>query len=98
VQAEDLNPYAIATRQFDRAADELDLDPSLREVLRAPKRSLVVSVPVRMDDGHVRVFAGYRVQHNIARGPAKGGVRFHPDVTLDEVRALASWMTIVRTA
>jgi glutamate dehydrogenase/leucine dehydrogenase len=90
---ENLNPFAIAQQQFDRAAGELALDASMREVLRQPKRALIVSVPIKMDDGTVRVFEGYRVQHNIARGPAKGGIRFHPNVTLDEVKALASWMT-----
>ena len=87
------NAFETAVEQFDRAADLLDLDPGLREVLRRPKRQLIVSVPTRMDDGSIRVFEGYRVQHNIARGPAKGGIRYHPQVTLDEVKALASWMT-----
>ena len=87
------NPFEVALEQFDRAADILDLDPGLRETLRRPKRQLIVSIPVRMDDGSVRVFEGYRVQHNIARGPAKGGIRYHPQVSLDEVKALASWMT-----
>ncbi|HYP54604.1 MAG TPA: Glu/Leu/Phe/Val dehydrogenase dimerization domain-containing protein, partial [Pyrinomonadaceae bacterium] len=91
--AEELNPYRIATAQFDRAADLIRLDDSLRRVLASPKRQLIVSVPVKMDDGRVQVFEGYRVQHNIARGPAKGGIRYHPGVTLDEVRALAAWMT-----
>ncbi|HKZ51713.1 MAG TPA: Glu/Leu/Phe/Val dehydrogenase [Candidatus Acidoferrales bacterium] len=89
---EDLNPYAISQLQFDQAADYLKLDPGLRAVLRTPKRQMVVSVPTRMDDGSVRVFEGYRVQHNIARGPAKGGIRYHPSVSLDEVKALAAWM------
>jgi glutamate dehydrogenase/leucine dehydrogenase len=90
---EDLNPYRIAQMQFDIAAEYLKLDPGLRQVLRTPKRILEVSMPVKMDNGQVKVFTGFRVQHNIARGPAKGGVRFHPSVTLDEVKALASWMT-----
>jgi glutamate dehydrogenase (NAD(P)+) len=90
---ENLNPFAIAQQQFDRAADMLNLDAGTREVLRRPKRALMVSVPTKMDDGTVKVFEGFRVQHNIARGPAKGGIRFHPNVTLDEVKALASWMT-----
>src|SRR6186997_650850 len=90
---EELNPFEIAKQQFDRAADYLELDQSLRNVLRAAKRQLIVSIPVRMDGGVTKVFEGYRVQHNIARGPAKGGIRYHPGVTLDEVRALASWMT-----
>jgi len=90
---ENLNPFAIAVMQFDRAADYLDLDDGLRELLKTPKRQLVVSIPVKMDDGSLRVFEGYRVQHNLARGPGKGGIRYHPDVTLDEVKALAMWMT-----
>src|SRR2546423_10544472 len=90
---EELNPFNIAQQQFDWAASYLTLDESTRQVLRNAKRQLVVSIPVRMDGGGVRVFEGYRVQHNIARGPAKGGIRFHPNVTLDEVKALASWMT-----
>src|SRR5512143_2922933 len=90
---EELNPFEIAKQQFDRAADYLELDQSLRNVLRTAKRQLIVSIPVRMDGGETKVFEGYRVQHNIARGPAKGGIRFHPDVSLDEVKALASWMT-----
>jgi glutamate dehydrogenase/leucine dehydrogenase len=87
------NAFETAVEQFDRAADLLELDPGLREILRRPKRQLIVSVPTKMDDGSIRVFEGYRVQHNIARGPAKGGIRYHPQVTLDEVKALASWMT-----
>jgi glutamate dehydrogenase (NAD(P)+) len=90
---EELNPYEIAKQQFNRAADYLDLDPSMRHVLENAKRQLIVSIPVKMDGGDVQVFEGYRVQHNIARGPAKGGIRYHPNVTLDEVKALASWMT-----
>jgi glutamate dehydrogenase (NAD(P)+) len=89
---ENLNPYLISLLQFDQAADHLKLDSGLREVLRTPKRQMIVSVPTRMDDGSVKVFEGYRVQHNIARGPAKGGIRYHPNVTLDEVKALAAWM------
>jgi glutamate dehydrogenase (NAD(P)+) len=90
---EELNPFEIAKQQFTRAADYLDLDDSMRSVLKNAKRQLVVSIPVKMDGGDVQVFEGYRVQHNIARGPAKGGIRYHPNVTLDEVKALASWMT-----
>ncbi|MFQ5792923.1 MAG: Glu/Leu/Phe/Val dehydrogenase, partial [Acidobacteriota bacterium] len=90
---EDLNPFHIASKQFDTAAEILNLEDGMREVLRTPKRQLVVSIPTRMDDGTIRVFEGYRVQHNIALGPAKGGIRYHPNVTLDEVKALASWMT-----
>jgi glutamate dehydrogenase (NAD(P)+) len=90
---EDLNPFRIATRQFDTAAEKCGLDPGLREVLRRPRRALSLSLPVKMDDGSTRVFDGFRVQHNSARGPCKGGIRYHPDVTFDEVKALASWMT-----
>ncbi len=93
VLQEELNPFEIAKQQFNTAADLLNLDPSLRQVLQTPKRQLIVSIPVKMDGGDVKVFEGYRVQHNIARGPAKGGIRYHPNVTLDEVKALASWMT-----
>ncbi len=87
------NPFLNAQRQFDIAADLLDLDIGLRRILRVPQRELSVSFPVKMDDGSIQVFHGYRVQHNIIRGPAKGGIRFHPAVDLDEVRALAMWMT-----
>src|SRR5436190_895576 len=90
---EELNPFEITKQQFDRAADYLELEQSLRNVLRSAKRQLIVSIPVRMDGGETKVFEGYRVQHNIARGPAKGGIRYHPNVSLDEVKALASWMT-----
>ncbi len=88
-----IDPWASAQRQFDIAADQLHLDPGLRTVLRETERELIVSVPVRMDDGRVEVFTGYRVQHNLGRGPSKGGLRYHQDVTLNEVRALAMWMT-----
>jgi glutamate dehydrogenase (NAD(P)+) len=91
--SEELNPFEIAKQQFDRAADYLELEESMRNVLRSAKRQLIVSIPVKMDGGETKVFEGYRVQHNIARGPAKGGIRYHPNVTLDEVKALASWMT-----
>ncbi|MGD0956431.1 MAG: Glu/Leu/Phe/Val dehydrogenase [Candidatus Acidiferrales bacterium] len=90
---EDLNPYRIAQIQFDIAAEYLKLDQGLRQILRTPKRVLEVSIPTKMDNGQVKVFTGYRVQHNLARGPAKGGIRYHPNVTLDEVKALATWMT-----
>ena len=90
---ENLNPFKIAQAQFEAAAERIQLDPGVREILSTPKRALTVSIPVRMDDGSYRVFTGHRVVHNMARGPAKGGIRFHPDVTLDEVKALASWMT-----
>jgi glutamate dehydrogenase (NAD(P)+) len=90
---EDLNPFRISQIQFDLAAEYLKLDPGLRQVLRTPKRVLEVSIPTKMDNGQLKVFTGYRVQHNIARGPSKGGIRYHPNVTLDEVKALAAWMT-----
>jgi len=90
---EDLNTFRISQIQFDMAAEYLKLDPGLRQILRTPKRVLEVSIPVKMDNGQLKVFTGYRVQHNVARGPAKGGIRFHPNVTLDEVKALAAWMT-----
>ena len=88
-----LDAWVVAQRQFDIAADLLQLDPKLRAVLREAERELIVSVPVRMDDGSVEVFKGYRVQHNLGRGPSKGGLRYHQDVDLNEVRALAMWMT-----
>src|SRR3954453_7653164 len=84
---------AAAQAQFDVAADHLGLDAGLRAVLRAPHREYTVRFPVRLDDGAARVFTGYRVQHNVARGPAKGGLRYHPATDLDDVRALAMWMT-----
>src|SRR4030081_387899 len=90
---EDLNPFRIAQIQFDMAAEFLKLDPGLRQILRTPKRVLEVSLPTKMDNGQVKVFTGYRVQHNVSRGPGKGGIRYHPNVTLDEVKALAAWMT-----
>ncbi len=85
--------YGMALEQFQAAADRLGIDEGIRRVLSTPKRELTVAIPVRMDDGDVRVFKGYRVQHNLSRGPGKGGIRYHPDVTLDEVKALAMWMT-----
>jgi glutamate dehydrogenase (NAD(P)+) len=88
-----INPWKVAQQQFDLAADHLSLDPGLRKVLREPRRELIVHFPVKMDDGSVQVFTGYRVQHNLGRGPAKGGIRYHQDVTLDEIKALAMWMT-----
>jgi len=86
-------PYEIALRQFDGAAERLELSDGMRGVLRSCKRELCVHFPVRMDDGSLRTFTGYRVQHNVTRGPSKGGLRYHPEVTLEEVRALAMWMT-----
>lgn len=90
---EDLNPFRISQIQFDIAAEHLKLDSGLRQILRTPKRVLEVSIPTKLDNGQVKVFSGFRVQHNVARGPAKGGIRYHPNVTLDEVKALAAWMT-----
>ena len=87
------NPWQHALQQLDEIAERIDLEPWIHKKLRHPKRELIVSIPVRMDDGSVEVFTGYRVQHNITLGPAKGGIRYHPDVTLDEMRALAMWMT-----
>jgi glutamate dehydrogenase (NAD(P)+) len=91
--AEVPNIWAVAQAQFDHSADKLDLDDGMRRVLRVPQRELTVNFPVTMDDGSVRVFTGHRVQHNVSRGPAKGGIRYHQDVSLDEVRALSMWMT-----
>jgi glutamate dehydrogenase (NAD(P)+) len=88
-----LDSFVIAQQQFDRCADLLNLDPGLRLVLREPVRELHVTLPVRMDDGSIRAFKGFRVQYNDARGPSKGGIRFHPDETISTVRALAAWMT-----
>ena len=90
---EELNPFHIAMRQFDTAAERCGLEPGLREVLRRPRRALSLSLPVKMDDGTIRVFDAFRVQHSNARGPCKGGIRYHPGVSIDEVKALASWMT-----
>ena len=87
------NPFESMMSRFDRAAQLLDLDPDLYAVLRVPNRELKVYIPTKMDSGRIQVFEGYRVQHNFARGPAKGGIRYSPDVSLDEVRALAAWMT-----
>jgi len=87
------NPYEIAKSQLKKVAETFSIDPNLVNVLQECKKALVVSVPVSMDDGSTRVFQGYRVTHNVARGPSKGGIRYHPDVTLDEVKALAMWMT-----
>jgi glutamate dehydrogenase (NAD(P)+) len=93
VSANGHNPFAIAQRQFDEAAALLKLDPALREFLRWPMRELHVTLPVKMDDGHTKIFHGFRVQYNDARGPCKGGIRYHPAETIDTVRALAAWMT-----
>ncbi len=93
MSVQSFNPWDMACQQLDMVAEKLNLDPSLHAKLRHCKRALIVSLPVNMDDGHTEVFEGYRVQHNLDRGPAKGGIRFHPDVTLDEVKAMAMWMT-----
>ena len=89
----DTPTFRLAVAQFDQAAEAMELDHNLRERLKFPQRSLIVSVPVRMDDGRVEVYTGYRVQHDSSRGPSKGGIRYHPDVNLGEVAALAMWMT-----
>lgn len=90
---ENLNPFAIAQAQLDEAAAVLGLNPDMHAFLREPMREFHFTIPVRMDDGHTETFRGFRVQYNDARGPAKGGIRFHPDETIDTVRALAAWMT-----
>jgi glutamate dehydrogenase (NAD(P)+) len=87
------NPYESAQLQFDRAADLLELDQATRELLREPMREILFTIPIRMDDGQMKIFRGYRVMHNDARGPAKGGVRFHPQETIDSMRAMAMWVT-----
>jgi glutamate dehydrogenase (NAD(P)+) len=91
--SDEKNPFEAMSERFDRAAQLLGLDPDLYAVMRVPSREIKVYIPVRMDTGHIQVFEGFRVQHNFARGPAKGGIRYAPDVTLDEVKALAAWMT-----
>lgn len=88
-----MNPFHVAQQQFDMAADLLELPSGLRAVLRVPQRELTVNFPVKLDNGATKVFTGYRVQHNLGRGPVKGGIRYHPNVDIDEVRALAMWMT-----
>ena len=88
-----ISTFENAMKQFDRAANQLHLDQGLLEFLKYPRRSTIVKLPVKMDNGRFQMFTGYRVQHSLVRGPAKGGIRFHPDVTLDEVQALAAWMT-----
>ncbi len=90
---QEINPWQAQAARFDLAAQKLNLDEGLWKVLRYPAREITVNIPVQMDDGRLEVFTGYRVQHSIVRGPAKGGIRYSPEVTLDEVRALASWMT-----
>jgi glutamate dehydrogenase (NAD(P)+) len=93
LQPDEFNPFLAMAERFNNAADYLGLDAGTRDVLRTPDREMTVALPVIMDDGSIRVFTGYRVQHNFSRGPCKGGIRFAPDVNLDEVRALAAWMT-----
>ena len=90
---QEINPWEAQSARFDFAARKLNLDQGLWKVLRSPSREIIVHFPITMDDGHVEMFTGFRVQHSIARGPCKGGIRYSPDVSLDEVRALASWMT-----
>jgi glutamate dehydrogenase (NAD(P)+) len=92
-KANKINPIDVAMRQVDIAAERLMLNPGLREKIKQTKRELIVHFPVKMDDGSIKMFTGYRVQHNVTRGPGKGGIRYHPDVDLDEVRALVMWMT-----
>ncbi len=87
------NPFEIAQKQFDHAAEMLDLDQATKDLLRSPMREFHFSIPVRLDDGMIKIFKGYRIQHNDARGPAKGGLRFHPEETADAVRAMSMWMT-----
>jgi len=93
VKSAAINPYHMAVQQFELAAEKLRLSEDMREILRQPKRELTVNFPVRLDNGRIRTYTGYRVQHNVNRGPAKGGIRYGPDVTLDEVKALAMWMS-----
>jgi glutamate dehydrogenase (NAD(P)+) len=88
-----INSLDVAMKQVDIAAKYLNLNPGLIEKVRQTKRELTVHFPVKMDDGSIEIFTGYRIQHNTTRGPAKGGIRYHPDVDLDEVRALSMWMT-----
>ncbi|MEJ2293435.1 MAG: Glu/Leu/Phe/Val dehydrogenase dimerization domain-containing protein, partial [Candidatus Lokiarchaeota archaeon] len=89
----DLNPFEMAKKQIDIVAEQMDLDENIIKYLKKVERSLIVSIPVVMDDGSLEVFEGYRVHHSTVRGPGKGGVRFSPNVNLDEVKALATWMT-----
>jgi glutamate dehydrogenase (NAD(P)+) len=90
---QEINPWEAQAARFDYAARKLNLDEGIWKILRYPSREIIVHIPVMMDDGHIEVFTGFRVQHSVARGPGKGGIRYTPDITLDEVRALASWMT-----
>ncbi|MGH9509867.1 MAG: Glu/Leu/Phe/Val family dehydrogenase, partial [Terriglobales bacterium] len=90
---QEINPWEAQAARFDQAARKLNLDEGLWKIMRQPSREIILHIPVMLDNGQLEVFTGFRVQHSIARGPAKGGIRYSPDVTLDEVRALASWMT-----
>jgi len=90
---QEINPWEAQRARFETAAHKLNLDPGLMKVLSLPNREIIVHIPVQMDNGTLEVFTGFRVQHSVVRGPGKGGIRYTPDVTLDEVRALASWMT-----
>jgi glutamate dehydrogenase/leucine dehydrogenase len=94
LQAVEANPYEMFKTQVRLAGEKLGLSPDLLSIIETPERVLEVSIPVRMDDGHIEVFKGYRVQHSSVRGPCKGGIRYHPAVTVDEVKALAGWMTL----
>jgi len=89
----ELNPFEVAKKQIDIVAEEIGLDPNVREYLKRVERALIVTIPILMDDGSIQIFEGYRVQHSTVRGPGKGGIRYSPEVTLDEVKALAIWMT-----
>ena len=91
--SEKTNPFENMLHQLNQAAEALDLDPGLHEFLKQPKRILTIAVPIKRDDGSMTVYTGHRVQYNDSRGPCKGGIRFHPDVNLDEVKALSAWMT-----
>jgi glutamate dehydrogenase len=93
MSSKSFNPFEMAQSQFDKVAEFLELDSATRELLRNPMREYHFNIPIRMDDGKAKVFRGFRVQHNDARGPGKGGIRFHPQETIDTVRALSMWMT-----
>ena len=93
VEEKKINPFDSVKKQIDNAAKLLELEDGIVEILKHPQRELHVAIPIKMDNGDIKVFTGYRVQYNYARGPAKGGIRYHPDVDIDEVRALAAWMT-----
>jgi glutamate dehydrogenase (NAD(P)+) len=92
-QGQKINPLDVAMKQVEIAVAHLKLDPGLCEKIKYTQRELTVHFPVKMDDGRIKVFTGYRIQHNMTRGPGKGGIRYHPEVNLDEVKALAMWMT-----